>query len=194
MSEIDPGLFLKFDKEGELNGFLVTHVDDFLHAGDESFQKEVVENLQQIFLMGKTEESKFKYVGMDIEQTEEGITLSQQEYADSLEPITIKPERSKQTEENLSEDEKSTLRKIAGRLGWLAKGTRPDLAFSQVEISTKFLNGKVKDLIKAVKAYKKVGDTDSVYTIKNLGPVSDWTIEVNTDASLSNLNEAQEAT
>ena len=63
--------------------------------------------------MGKTEKGKFKYVGMEIEQTKEGIILSQQEYVDSLERINLKPERSKQTEEPSTEDEKSTLRKIA---------------------------------------------------------------------------------
>ena len=56
--------------------------------------------------MGKTEKGKFKYVGMEIEQTKEGIILSQQEYVDSLERINLKPERSKQTEEPLTEDEK----------------------------------------------------------------------------------------
>ena len=117
VSSIDPGLFLKFNSEGQLDGFLITHVDDFLHAGSSEFEKSVVEKLQIIFMMGKTEEKKFKYVGMDIEQTEKGINVSQQDYADKIPVYSLRPERAKESEDDLTEEEKTQLRQMAGQIG-----------------------------------------------------------------------------
>ena len=71
----------------------------------------------------------------------------------------------------------------------MARGTRPDLVFPQVEMSTKHGRSKVRDLIQASKLMRKVKDSESFFMIKGLGPVEDWTIEVSTDASLSNLND-----
>ena len=64
------------------------------------------------------------------------------------------------------------LRVVAGRIGWLARGTRPDLTFAQIEISTKFVNGKVRDLITAAKALRKTKSGESFLLIRGLGPVS----------------------
>ena len=63
------------------------------------------------------------------------------------------------------------------------------MVFAQVEMSTKFLNGKVKDLIRASKLTRKVKSSKSEIFLRKLGPVEDWTVEVSTDASLSNLND-----
>ena len=54
-------------------------------------------------------------------------------------------------------------------------------------MSTRFVNDKVKDLNQAAKAARKVKDSDSFFLVKNLGPVEGWTIEVDTDASLTAL-------
>ena len=83
---------------------------------------------------------------------------------------------------------------MAGQIGWLARGTRPDLTFAQVEMSTKFLNGKVKDLNKAIKAVRKIPNNKSSYKIRNLGSCDEWQVEVSTDASLGNLNEGVDST
>ena len=81
------------------------------------------------------------------------------------------------------------LRKSAGKIGWLGRGTRPDLVFAQVEMSTRFVNGKEKDLVRASKLMRKVKSSESTFLIRGLGPVEEWTVEVSTDASLSNLND-----
>ena len=60
---------------------------------------------------------------------------------------------------------------MAGKVGLLARGTRPDLAFSQVEMSTNFLNGKVKDLNKAVKTVRKISNIESKLIVRSLGPI-----------------------
>ena len=86
------------------------------------------------------------------------------------------------------------MRKIAGQIGWLARETRPDLAFAQVEMSTKFVKGKVRDLIQASKVTRRVKQSQSHILIKKLGPVKFWYVELSTDASLSNLNESVHST
>jgi hypothetical protein len=56
-------------------------------------------------------------------------------------------------------------------------------------MSTHFIDGKVKDLNQAAKMMRKAKDSDSYFVVRDLGPVEEWTVEVSTDASLSNLNE-----
>ena len=111
-----------------------------------------------------------------------------------IELFDVSPDRSKNQDAELTTEEKSILRKCAGKLGWLARGSRPDLIFSQIEMSTKFINGKVRDLIQASKVMRKVKSSEAFLLIRGLGPVSGWTIEVWTDASLSNLNEGVNST
>ena len=109
--------------------------------------------------MGKTEQKIFKCVGFNKEQGEDD------------------PAHAMQQEDDLTEEEKSILRQTAGRIGWLGREARPDLVIAQIEMSTKFLSGKVKDLVR------------DEFFIRRLGPVESWAVEVSTDTSLSNLNE-----
>ena len=188
-SEVDPCVFYHYNRDGELDGVLASHVDDFLHGGDEGFRG-VIENLRKVFKMGSTEREKFKYVGFNINQSRDHIEIDQNDFADEkVEIFDVNPVRAKNAESPLTAEEKSSLRKVAGKVGWLARGTRPDLAFHQVEICTKFLNGRVKDLVSASKLVRKVKGSVAKIRIPDLGPVNEWKVEVSTDAALSNLNE-----
>ena len=189
-STFDPAMFVMHDTNGDLIGMIVLHVDDFLHAGNDYFRLKVSKKLEDIFTMGKTEQKAFKYVGFNICQGDEGIQVSMKDYAEEkVEIFDVDPDRALYQEDDLTEEEKSLLRKTAGRIGWLGRGARPDLVFAQIEMSTKFLNGKVKDLIRASKMTRKVKSSESDFLIRKLGPVKGWTVEVSTDASLSNLND-----
>ena len=84
-STFDPAMFMKYDSESRLIGIIATHVDDFIHAGNEVFRSTVTKKLAEIFKMGKTEARKFKYVGYELEQLREGIIISQKEYAEKME-------------------------------------------------------------------------------------------------------------
>ena len=46
--------------------------------------------------------------------------------------------------------------------------------FSQVEISTKFVKGKVSDLNYAAKMIRKVKDSECSMSIKDIGDEKDW--------------------
>ena len=57
---------------------------------------------------------------------------------------------------DLSPEEGTQLRSIVGRINWAVHGSRPELAFDLTDLSTKFKNGKVADLVKAAKWIKKL--------------------------------------
>ena len=193
-STMDPALFYKNDKKGELIGLICAHVDDYIHCGTEEFRRDVICKLVKIFQMGKTESKMFTYVGFDLKQDEKGITIDQSSYASGYQTFDINPERAKQTNDDLEPEEKSKLKEVAGMIGWLGRGTRPDLLFNQVELSTKFVTGKVSDLNQAAKIIRKVKNSECSITIKNLGDVKDWYVEESTDASLCNLNNGVSST
>ena len=193
-STFDPAFFMKYDEKNQLIGLVGLHVDDFIHAGSREFKETVSNKLELNFKMGKTEQKKFKYVGYEIEQDQRGVKISQQEYADNLEIFDVNPKTAKDQDRDLTPEERSILRKVAGQIGWLARETRPDLAFAQVEMSTKFVKGKVRDLIQASKVTRRVKQSQSHILIKKLGPIKFWYIELSTDASLSNLNESVHST
>ena len=139
---MDPALFYKRNDKGELIGLICAHVDDYIHCGTREFSETVIGGLVKIFQMGKTESKQFRYVGFDLKQDETRITIDQSSYAADLELFDVSPERAKQTNDDLDPEEKTTLKEVAGRIGWLGRGTRPDLLFSQVELSTKFVTGE----------------------------------------------------
>ena len=83
----------------------------------------VVQGLINTFQMGKTESKKFRYVGFDIEQKGKVIRIDQSAFAADLKVYDLQPERARQTDEDLTAEEKSTLRAISGKIGWLGRGT-----------------------------------------------------------------------
>jgi len=60
-SSLDPALFF-FKCDGHLEGIVISHIDDFLHAGNNRFDSIVMSKLRERFLAGKLEESHFKYI------------------------------------------------------------------------------------------------------------------------------------
>ena len=76
-SKLDPALFYKTNCHGELIGFLACHVDDFLHAGTQDFDNNVMRKLYDRFLVGKVEFSDFRYIGFHVFQDNNSIILDQ---------------------------------------------------------------------------------------------------------------------
>ena len=88
--------------------------------------------------MGKTEEKKCIYVGFNKVQNNEGVLMDRRDFAgEKIEVFDVGPDRSRNQDTELKAKAKSILRKCAGKIGWLARGSRPDLIFSQIEMGTK---------------------------------------------------------
>ena len=187
-STLDPSLFFYRTSSG-LSGILVAHIDDFLHAGDQSFDDDVMKQLSLRFQAGSNLETEFKYVGYQITQDSQDILLDQQEYIDSVEIIQMSAEREMQKYEALNPAELKKYRSMVGSLNWVVQGSRPDLFFQLVDLSTRFRSGTVDDLLKVRKILQKARDSKSEICFPDMGPVDGWKIVFYADASHANLCE-----
>ena len=83
---------------------------------------------------------------------------------------------------------------MVGRLNWAVQGTRPDMAFQMLELSTKFRKGSVDDLTRSIKAVGKLKDHASKLCFPCLGNSAGWTILMYSDAAFANLNDGTSST
>ena len=64
------------------------HVDDFLHAGDEIFEDDIIKKILMRFKAGKMEAKNFKYVGFEVDQNDIEIKISQDKYVCRIDHFT----------------------------------------------------------------------------------------------------------
>ena len=192
-STLDPGLFLKH-KDGELIGFVGLHVDDFIHAGNDWFQRTLMPEVLKGFNVGKSEKGSFMYTGFLIQQDENGITLDQSKYVESLEIQPIDASRLNDSNRLLTDAEISSLRKMTGSLNWAVRATRPDLAFNMIQLSTRFKTGTVKDLVNAKKTLLNLKSNKAVVRFPKLGNPENMVLICFTDAALGTLNNDIDST
>ena len=152
-SKYDASLFIYYTDC--LEGLLVAHVDDFLWAGTDKFYKSVIVKLKQTFQISTEETTMFKYLGVHLKRTNNGIYATQQKYTEGLQELEIQPTRFKEKDSPINDDEREMLRSVIGKLSWLATQTRPDLSYDVCELSTNLKNGTVELLMKANKVIKK---------------------------------------
>ena len=193
-SNLDPGMFYKYGKNGKICGMIGLHVDDFLHAGDQNFDVTVIHEVNNEFKVGKNEKQNFIYTGFVFSQDTHGITVNQNSYVEnvSIDPVDAKRAINKNAE--LSDEERTSLRKMAGVLNWIVRGSRPDLSYELIDISTKFKAGKVEDLLKVTKLLTLVKENKAEIYFPDLEESRYWKILCYTDASLGNLNNGTDST
>ena len=185
MSSLDPALF-SWKHSGVLQGLICVYVDDFLWAGTSLFEKQVIGQLKDLFLIGSSVSKSFKYIGLNLEQcTSGGITLDQFQYAASLRPIDVCRQRTKQGE--LSEQEKREYRALTGQLNWIAMQTRPDIAFDVCELSATSSRAVVSDLHRLNKVISRVVNDSYRLHPPALQPLDYCHLECYSDASFANL-------
>ena len=90
VSSYDKALFF-WHKNGELHRILVVHVDDFLWSGSNEFISHVKALLKKIFKISREHESTFQYIGLNVKQENQTITVDQMNYIQSIQPINIDP-------------------------------------------------------------------------------------------------------
>ena len=181
-SSLDHCLFY-YRVNNKLEGILLLWVDDIFHAGSDIFRDDVMKKVAREFLIGRTEEETFKYIGLGIETTAEGITLDQIDYIrERLEPAVLRGGDNKRP---LEKEEAKLLRRLTGQINWTATQSRPDLSYTVVELSTKFRNPTLEDLKKANKAISVLSSTH----IKLMYPKMKGNLQIIThsDAAFRNL-------
>lgn len=163
------------------------HVDDFLFAGSEAFNKNVIDKVVEKYKVGRREIESFRYVGLDIEQDESGIRMNQDEYVMEMEEIPVTYKRKMERSSPLTKVEMQNLRATAGQLNWVATQTRPDLSYDALELNTNMNNATVDQMLKANKAVRHARNVSGNILFPSLGSSSDWEIKVFCDASWGNL-------
>ena len=184
---VEPSLFYKLSGNGELEGILVSHIDDFLHAGTDLFRELVMKPLRTRFVAGRVEEGNFSYVGFKITQNDQGIVLDQSSYVQGVEMEQIDQGKLAQRGLELSGLEKTGYRSIVGAINWIVRGSRPDMAFDMVELAVRANCATVEDLIKARKVLRRLQEFGSYILFPCIS--SPWSLYVFTDASLANLSD-----
>ena len=136
--------FYYLHQDGELMGAVITHVDDFTLAGTEEFIRKVSETISRELTVSKIERDYFRYTGIDVSTTDDGIEIQMENYVESHEEI--KEIQKSDREEDLTKLEIKEYRKMTGKLAWLANSTRPDLSYTALAMSKKNNSAKIKDL------------------------------------------------
>ena len=75
--------------------------------------------------------------------------------------VTIDPKKASENNEPLNEREQTLFRQIIGQLNWAVQGSRPDMAFDMIAMNTKLKEGKVEDLVRAIKKICRLKDIRS---------------------------------
>jgi hypothetical protein len=161
--------------------------DDFLHAGVEQFDSNFMNKLTERFVAGKVEANNFRYIGFYFKQNRNGITIDQNEYLNELETGLISTNRASQKLDSLNQKEQTSLRQLVSRLNWAVQGSRPDMAFEMISLSTKLKNGTVDDLLQARKVIRSLKQTEAIVHFPQLSQNMEWRIVLFTDASHANI-------
>ena len=183
-SRYDPALFYWYEN-GEIKGVLAGHVDDFFWAGSDEFEAHIINKICETFRISTLLRDNFPFLGLQIRQSPEGITVDQYAYSNDLNYIDIHNQGDKNR--ILDANELSAFETVIGQLTWLANQTRPDISFETCQLSAAKKNATVKDLLYANKTIKKIKNSEvhlKFPCLENLGTAK---IIVYSDASFNNL-------
>ena len=183
-SKLDPAVF--FFYTNRLEGLLVCHVDDFLHAGSERFEKEVILYLKSIFKVSREDAVAFRYVGVDVQQCRKGVFIGQQDYVEELKEIHIDKQRIQNKNLIANNKEKEDLRSIIGQLNWLCTQTRPDLSFSVCELSNSYKTATIATILNANKIIRKAKAVETSLFLPKVN-LNNFKLICYTDAAHGNL-------
>ena len=179
-SKLDPALFYWFH-EGKLEGLFLMHVDDFLWAGSELFNVTIISPLRKKFCFGKESDSRFRYIGLHIEQTKGEIYIHQQDYIDELKQVNMKTDSRSMNDQIYPE--------AVGQLHWIATQTRPDICYDVLDLATASHLCVSKLQSKVNKVIRKSKSIQYKLAFPSLGSLEDSELLLFTDASYANLSD-----
>ena len=134
-------------------------------------------------------EQSFNYIGFRIIQESSAIILDQSRYVENMKNKAIDTKRAQDKQRKLTSEEQTEYQQLIGQINWAVQGTRPDMAFEHIDLSTKLKEGTINDLSRAIKAVNRLKDIRSMILFPKLSKnIQIWNIVVFTDASLCNIN------
>ena len=93
----------------------------------------------------------------------------------------------------LTEQEQTVYRQMIGQLNWAVQGSRPEMPFDMIQMSTKLKLGIVEDLVSSKKKINRMKDMWLFPNIPKLNKYSEIKIVVFTDAAMGNINDGTES-
>ena len=187
MSVFDEAMFLWYEKGSKLEGILVCHVDDFVYTGSKEWLHRTIGSLMELFKISSHFKGSFKYIGLNVVQTNSAVYVDQQKYVDGLKEINLTSDRSKQKDEGLTTEELSQLRSLSGQLLWASTQTRPDVSFDACIVSNYGKTPTIRNVIAANKAVKKLKSTSVKLAFPDLGNPEDIKVVAYSDATHASL-------
>ena len=95
--KLDKAVFY-YIRNNQCEGILIAHVDDFLFGGTSFFLDNIIAKLHDLFVIGLVESSGMKYLGIDVIQSDDRISMSMDEYIEIVTAIDIIPDRATEKE------------------------------------------------------------------------------------------------
>ena len=185
---VDPAMFLNFSNtnndQRKIEGIVLSHVDDLLHGGSNTFEHEVMNNVKSSFKFSEEESEEFRYIGMNMIQSNSGIFLNQDHYIHSIELPNMDIAKDLKCDDILSIDGQTEFRGCVAKILYVGFQSRPDVCFEGKRLSTKFGKATKKDLKCAFKMIKKLKGENTHMFFPNLGEVSEWSIVGYSDAGV----------
>ena len=86
----DEAYYYPHDKDGNLEGIISCHVDDFILAGRSEFMKEITDKIKEKFDNHKLEDDLFRFTSIDVKKEGDKILISMNKYARSLNKMEIR--------------------------------------------------------------------------------------------------------
>ena len=170
--------------DGELQGIVSTHVDDFCWAGTKYFESRVISGIRKVFKVKSEDRHAFKYLGLDLFQEQDQILIKQDKFVQKLEVIKIT--RKYVPTEAMTEGEVRLCRSALGKLNWLATQTRPDLSFEVSELTSALKDRKVQLIQQINKVIRKAKRESSQIAVPSMVD-SSWELEAYSDSSFANV-------
>ena len=87
-SKYDEALFY-YHLRGKCHGLVGLHVDDFLNGGTSHLNERVIKKFRETLVIGTESSTPLKYIGLNLQQDAEEITVDQQLYLDEIEPCVV---------------------------------------------------------------------------------------------------------
>ena len=186
ISPLDNSLFF-WHVDDILQGIICVYVDDFLFGGTQLFLDTIIKKLINKFRIGSSAKITFTYVGINFNAYNDGLTMDQDHYINSLTTIPISTARATEKNCDLTKEEKKTFRTLIGQMSWVSTHTRPDVAFETCELGGIYKTAKVSDLIRLNHLVDKIKGNPVHIFYPRLPTLNRCTIRCYSDASFGNL-------
>ena len=189
-SLLDPSMYLYFSYNGDqkaLSGLALTHVDDVLHGGSQDFDDKVMGLVKSKFKFGSEEIESFRYVGMNMSQTEEGILIDQDHYVKGLELPDMDVAKDILSSDLLSVEGQTLFRGCVAKILHVGYQSRPDVCFAGKSLSTKFGKATKGDLKVALKKIQKLQGIHTKMFFPRMGSLSQLTFVGYGDAGIRSM-------